>query len=111
MKDDISTLHPSPISNVHRDFEPISEIDDFSFPPYISKCMQNIESNTSFIDEDEPHTMTHINSPSESRKIDIGRDVAKATFHEINITTCLKSKTDNIKTTKNIHAYHNLRLK
>ena len=42
MTDDISTLNPSPISNVHRDFEPISEIDDFSFSPSISKCMQNI---------------------------------------------------------------------
>ena len=52
MTDDISTLHPSPISNVHEDFEPISEIDDLCFTPDISKCMQKIESNTNLIDEE-----------------------------------------------------------
>ena len=108
---DISTLNQSPISDVHRDFTPISEIYDISFTPSISTCMENIESNTSLIDEDEPHTMTHIHSPSESRKNDSGRDFAKATFHEIILTPCLTIKTDNIESAKNIHTYHKFRLK
>ena len=43
MKDDISTLNTSPTSDIHQDFAPISEIDDISFTPSISKCMENIE--------------------------------------------------------------------
>ena len=53
--------------------------------------MENVESNTSLIDEDESHTMTHIDSPSESRKIDSGRDVAKKTFNETSLTTILEN--------------------
>ena len=52
------------------------------------------------IDEDEPHTMTHIHSPSESRKIDSGPDVTKATCNEISLTQCLTIETDNIENSK-----------
>ena len=92
MTDEISTLNTSPISDFNRDFGTISEIDT----PSISKFMENIESNTSFIDEDESHTMTHIDSPSESRKIDSGRHVSKITFDETRSTLFLKIEADNI---------------
>ena len=48
----ISTLKTSPISYLDRDFGTISGIDDISFTPFMSKCMVNIDSNTSLIDED-----------------------------------------------------------
>ena len=111
MTDEISTLNQSPISDVKRDFGTISEIDDISFTPSISKCMENIESNTSLIDEDESHTMTHIYSRSESSNIYSGSDVAKMTFNETSLISCLIIEPDNIELAKNIHAFHEFRLK